>query len=125
MATKRRVPRRPKPKPVEAEIRRAAERMNGAGNGHTDHPIPFQPVDSPANRAIDFVIARIQPDLIHATELCGETLASMLGVHDGTEKNVAELNALLWRLRWELGLASKAVDHDHDEDDAAEEKVAS
>jgi hypothetical protein len=106
------------------EIRRAAERANGKSSGHVEQPIPFQPVESPANRAIDFVIERIRPDLVHATELAGETLASMLGVHDGTQKSVAELNALLWRLRWELGLAAKAVSSDHG-DDASAEQVSS
>ena len=88
---------------IERAAGRAGIRVNGA-NGHADAA------------AIDKVAAALAPTLAHATELCGEMLASMLGVHDGTEKTAAELNALLWRLRWELGLAGKAVDADHDED---------
>jgi hypothetical protein len=46
----------------------------------------------------------VAPTLRHATDLLGEQLATMTECHDGFEQRIAEVNRLLWELRWRLGI---------------------
>jgi hypothetical protein len=104
----KRAPKRTSEKPVDKEIRRAAKR---AGITPTIPP----PLPDGYDVARGQLVKTIGPRLVQATELCGETLATLIDCHTGLETNVAEINALLWRCRWDLLLAAKALNCEDDE----------
>lgn len=93
----------------EGLVERAAERASIL----TDPRIPVLTPELQASmdadeRAREQIVASIGPRLRHATELCGEIMANLIDCHTGMQTSVAEVNALLWHIRWELLLAAEA-----------------
>jgi hypothetical protein len=58
-------------------------------------------------------VSSIGPNLRHASDLLGEVMAEMVNCHSGVERNIREINALLWRVRWEIGMPGAAVRGGH------------
>jgi len=87
--------KRPTEKPVDAEIRRAAERAG---------------IDSPEDRAHDRIVAAIGPKLALACDQLGEEIASYRDPNAGGDfSNVVDALYTIWSVRWELGLTPNAA----------------
>jgi hypothetical protein len=82
-------------KPVDAEIRRAAERMG--------IPLP--------EYALKGLVA---PMLVKACDQLGEEIAACADC-GGDSDNVVDALLTLWKLRWELGLTPNHVEDEHAE----------
>jgi hypothetical protein len=93
-------------KPVDAEIRRAAERAG------TPVLTPEQEAERRADEAARHrLVTWIAPTLVHACDQLGEEIAAIAdsGGTGSDAENVVDALLLLWKLRWELGLTPKDV----------------
>ena len=61
-------------------------------------------VKADIDMARDEVANALKPQLVYATELLGEVLATLDDTSDGTADRVSEINATLWAIRWDLGI---------------------
>jgi hypothetical protein len=109
-------------KPVDAEIRRAAERI-----GIPPEEVARQRRDREEQRLI---ADRVGEKLILACDQLGEELAAIAdiaggGGNGGDDAYVMNALVTLWRLRWDLGLFPNKVEHgivdDRSDDDESEQ----
>jgi hypothetical protein len=96
IARTKRETKRATEKPVDAEIRRAAERAGVA-------PKFIDPDSDPATQ-----LSFLKDHLVRATDLVSETLASVEDQNsrdsfdsDGIRDNLSDVLLTLWRIRWE------------------------